>query len=308
MLISKKVEEITLSKTNITNKKPMIKMEDIINPKNIRIAVLLVLSALIQAFALHNFFEKSGLLSGGLTGFGLIITAVLKQPELLGTILLVLNIPLAMLGFFNIGKIFTILSFVNVFLTSVFLSIVPQVLDFDDLMLNAIFGGVLLGVAIGLALEAGASTGGTDFIAMFISVKLGASAGTLMLIINGIIVVLGGILFGWEIAAFTMISVYATSRVVDTIHVRYQRMTLAIITSKGDEIRKALLETGNHGITTMKAEGAYHKKSKEFIYTVVSTFEINDVRDKIFEIDPNAFVNVTKSVKLFGNFNVQKYK
>lgn len=273
----------------------------------LRTAFLIVLSALIQAFALYNFFEKSGLLSGGLTGIGLIITSLLKQPELLGAILLILNIPLAILSFFNIGKIFTMLSFINVFLTSTFLSIMPMVIEFDDLMLNAIFGGVLMGLSIGIALEAGGSTGGTDFIAMFISVKLGASAGTLMLIINGLIVLLGGVLFGWEIAAYTLISVYATSRVVDIIHVRYQRVTLEIITSKGDEVRKALLDGGTHGVTSMEAKGGYSNKSKEFIYTVVSTFEMNGISDQIFEVDPEAFINVTKSVKVFGNFNVQKY-
>lgn len=277
------------------------------NKKWIKIIAFTILSAIVQAFALNNFYTSSGLLSGGLTGIGLIINNLTNGIFPLATFLLVANIPLAILGYFTVGKRFTILSFVNVALTSLFLVIVPQMVTLDDIMLNSIVGGVFNGLGIALALEAGASTGGTDFIALYMSVKKQKAAGNYMLILNGAIVMSSAFFFNIEIAVYTLIATFITSQVVDTIHVRYQRVTLAIITSYGDEIVDKLLKNGIHGVTVLPAKGGYSKDDKSFIYTVVSTYEITGIQEMIFDIDEKAFVNVTSSQKILGDFEPAKY-
>lgn len=276
--------------------------------KYVKVFILLLLSSFLQAFALKNFYQSSGLLSGGVTGIGLIIDNLTNGAISLSTVLVVMNIPLAIHAFFNVGRIFTILSFFNVFITSIILSIMPEVVSFDDLMLSGIYGGIIHGLGVSLALEAGASTGGTDFIALHISQKKQVSAGPYMMMLNGIIVLISGKIFGWEIAAYTMISLFVSTKVIDSIHVRYQRVTLSIITSKGDDLADVLLKNGLHGITIIDAYGAYTKQNRKLLYMVISSYELTSVKEMIFEYDRNAFVNVTSSSKIFGNFITPKYK
>ncbi|MDL2211337.1 YitT family protein [Erysipelotrichaceae bacterium OttesenSCG-928-M19] len=273
----------------------------------IKIGAFLFLSALFQAFALNNFYTPSGLLSGGLTGIGLIVNNLTGGAFPLAVFLFVANVPLAILGYFNVGKRFTLLSFVNVVLTSLFITIIPQIITLDDILLNAIVGGVILGLGVGLALEAGASTGGTDFVALYMSVKKQKSAGNYMLMLNGLIVMSSAFFFNVDIAVYTLIATFISSQVIDTIHVRYQRVTLAIITSAGDEVVNYLVNNGIHGVTILPAQGGYSRDDKFFIYTVISTYEIKNIEEKIFELDDKAFINVTSSREIFGAFIPAKY-
>lgn len=278
------------------------------NKKIIKIVLYTILSAILQAFALVNFYQSSGLLSGGLTGIGLMVSNLTDGGFPLATFLLVANIPLAILAYFTVGKHFTIISFVNVVLSSFLLTIMPNMIVLDELMLNAIVGGVLFGLGIALALEAGSSTGGTDFIALYLSVKKQKSAGQYMLWLNGIIILASSYFFDIEIAVYTIIATFVTSKVIDAIHVRYQRVTLAIITSYGDEVIEYLLKNQIHGVTILPAKGGYSKDDKNFIYTVVSTYEVKKIEDAIFDIDNKAFINVTSSKEIFGNFESVKYE
>ncbi|MDR3257971.1 MAG: YitT family protein [Mycoplasmataceae bacterium] len=284
-----------------------INIKKINKKKWLKIGIFIVVSALLQSFALNCFYKSSGLLSGGFTGIGLMVNILTKGAIPLSAFILILNIPLALLGYNNIGKRFTILSFINVFLTSFFLTIIPSVQLIDDILLNSIYAGVFYGLGISLALEAGACTGGTDFIALYISVKKQVSAGGYMMALNGIVILISAYFFSIEIAAYTLVATFISSQIVNSIHVRYQRVTLAIISDKGDDIVKKLLETGVHGITVIPAYGGYTHEEKNFIYTVVSTYEVNNIRDLVEEIDENVFVNVTSSQKLFGNFKPVKY-
>lgn len=276
--------------------------------KSIKIVVFIIVSALIQAFALNNFYAHSGLLSGGMTGIGLVLNKLTNGMIPLSLFLLVMNIPLAILGYFNVGKKFTVLSFVNVVLTSICLTIIPQVVVLDDILLNAIVGGVMFGLGVALALEAGASTGGTDFVALYMSVKKQKSAGQYMLVLNAIIILVSARFFGLEIAVYTIIATYVAAKVIDMIHVRYQRVTLAIITAEGDKVVDYLIKNNVHGVTVLPAEGGYTKDKRSFIYTVVSTYEVHDICDGIAEIDNHVFINITSSKNIFGSFAPAKYE
>ncbi|MGL4383644.1 MAG: YitT family protein [Bacilli bacterium] len=279
-----------------------------ISKKKVKQYSLIIASAILQAFALNNFFETSGLLTSGVTGVAMILKILSNGKLSLSLVMLSLNLPLAIFSYFHIGKKFTIMSFAQVVLTSIFLPIIPVFIEIDSIMLNAIFGGAILGLGTALALESSASTGGTDFIALYISVKKQVSAGKYMMYLNGVIVLISAQFFGFEIAAYTLVSIYVGSRVIDSIHVRYQRLTVNIITSHGPEIITKMLANGVHGITKLEAEGAYSQTSKTLIYTVVSAYEITDLRDLVFEIDQNAFVNITQTISIYGKFTPTKYE
>jgi len=277
------------------------------NKKKLKIAVLLVVSAFVQAFALVNFFENSGLLSGGVTGIGLILDNLTDGAIPLAIFLVVANIPLAFLSFTGVGKRFTVLSFVNIFLTSVFLMMLPQMVFLQDILLNAIVGGVLYGLGIALALEAGASSGGTDFIALYMSVKKQTAAGNYMFLLEGSVILASAFIYNFEIAIYTLLSAFICAKVIDSIHIRYQRVTLAIITSKEDEVVQHLIDNEIHGVTILPAKGGYSKANKSFIYTVVSIYEVDRIQDVVFGIDENAFINVTSSKRVYGYFEPTKY-
>lgn len=276
--------------------------------KILKIAIYTIISALLQAIALNCFYIPSGLLDGGLTGIGLIINYLSDGGFSLALFLLIANIPLAVLGYFNVGKYFTIITFVNVAFTSFLLAIIPTQGFLNEIMLNSIVGGLILGIGVGLALEAGSSTGGTDFIALYLSIKKQKSAGQYMMLLNGIIILISAYFFDVQIAVYTIIATYVCSKVIDVIHVRYQRVTMAIITSHGDQVIDYLLEYQIHGITILPAKGGYSKEDKNFIYTVVSTYQVNQIQDSIFEIDQSAFINVTSSKEIYGSFDVVKYE
>lgn len=266
-----------------------------------------VVSALIQAFALTNFFQAGGLLSGGVSGIALMLDKYTNGVLSLSLMLIVINIPLALLAYFNVGKNFTIFSTINVFLTSFFIQIMPVFNFSGDILINSLCAGIFSGLSVGIALEAGLSGGGTDFVALFISTKKQVSAGKYMLILNGAIVLVGGIIFDPTVAAYTLIATYAMGKVVDSIHLRYQRVTLAIITTHGKEVNEYLTRESFHGVTIMDAVGGYSNQERKFIYIVVSTYQVKELKDGIFDIDANAFINVTKSVNIYGNFVSPKY-
>lgn len=276
--------------------------------KRLVITILVtILSALLQAFSLKNFFQAGGLLSGGIAGIALMVDMYTNGAISLSVMLLILNIPLVIISYFNVGKNFTIFSTINVFLTSFFLSIMPTFGFSNDILINSLCAGIFSGLSVGVALEAGLSGGGTDFIALFISTKKQVSAGKYMLILNGAIVLIGGILFDPTVAAYTLIATYTMGKVVDAIHLRYQRVTLSIITTHGEEINDYLTKESLHGVTILDAVGGYSKQERKFIYIVVSTYQVKELKDGIFDIDPKAFINVTKSLDIYGNFVSPKY-
>lgn len=219
-----------------------------------------------------------------------------------GVLLLVLNVPVFILGWFKVGKGFTIYSIVSVIFTTIFMGILPVMSLSDDIILNAVFGGVIGGVGVGISLKLGASTGGMDIVAMVLSRLQDKPIGTYFLLLNGVIIVAAGFLYEPENALYTMVALYVSTAVIDAIHTRHEKVTAMIVTRKADELQAAIHNKMVRGITIMPAKGGYTKEEKSMLYLVITRYELYDLEKIISEVDPNAFANIVQTVGIFGFF------
>ena len=226
----------------------------------------------------------------------------------LGVLILLFNVPLLYLAWRSIGKRFALLSILTVVLQSVVLELIPMGKFSEDILLNAVFGGVLIGVGIGMILKIGASTGGTDIVFQYLSMKFNGSFGKYSFAINAIIILIAGLTQGWETALYTIISIYITSVVIDKIHTVHQNLTLYIVTSKEDEMIKTLQQQLYRGITILEGRGAYSKNDKSVLMMVLSSYELYEALAVIKMVDEQAFTNVVRSEMVQGYFLKKEIK
>ncbi|WP_152657284.1 YitT family protein [Oceanobacillus sp. CFH 90083] len=267
---------------------------------------IVILGALLNAVSLNFFLIGANVYASGFTGAAQLLSSIfndfLSVGLSTGILLALLNIPVLILGWLKVGKGFTIYSVVSVFFSTLFLEILPLVSISNDIILNAVFGGVIAGVGVGITLKAGASTGGMDIVAMVLSRLKDKPIGTYFLIMNSLIIVIAGVLYEPENALYTMLTLYVTTRVIDTIHTRYEKVTALIVTKKTDELQKAIHDTMVRGITILPAKGAYTKTDKSLMYLVVTRYELYDLERIINEVDPEAFTNIVETAGIYGFF------
>ncbi|MDD6761602.1 MAG: YitT family protein [Turicibacter sp.] len=267
---------------------------------------IMIIGVFLYVLAMNMFISPANLYTGGVTGIAQLIIAFASSAfgtQLsLGGLIFLLNVPLLYLAWRSIGKRFAVLSILTVVLQSIILELVPMGKFSDDILLNAVFGGVLIGVGVGMILKIGASTGGTDIVSQYISMKFNGSFGKYSFGINAVIILLAGITQGWETALYTIISIYITSVVVDRIHTIHQNLTLYIVTSKEDEMIDAIQKQLYRGITVLEGRGAYTKNNKSVLMIVLSSYELYEALAVIKMVDDHAFTNVVRSEMVQGHF------
>jgi len=264
-----------------------------------------VISALLQTFVIQAFIGPAGLLSGGFTGIAILIDRVTSLVGFnistsLGMI--ILNIPVAWACSRSISRRFTFFSLLQVFLASLFLKIFHFQPIFEDDILNVIYGGVLYGFAIVLALRGNASTGGTDFIALYVSNKTGNSIWAHVFMGNVILLCIFGMIFGWDYAGYSILFQFVGTKVISTFHHRYERVTLQITTSKGPELARKYVKAFRHGISCVDAVGGYSGKKMYLLHTVVSSYEVEDIVALFHEVDEHIIVNMFRTQQFYGSF------
>src|SRR5690625_442440 len=265
-----------------------------------------VFGSLLLAVSLNFFLIDANVYASGFTGMAQLISSILHDFFSInistGMLLFILNVPVIILGWFKVGKGFTIYSIISVFFSTMFLEILPVISITHDIILNAVAGGVISGIGVGLTLKLGASTGGMDIIAMVLSRLRDKPIGTYFLILNGIIIALAGILNKPENTLYTMLTLYITTLVIDALHTRHEKVTAMIVTQKAQQLQHAIHEKMVRGITIIPATGAYTKTEKSMLYLVITRYELYDLEKIIYEIDPNAFTNIVQTVGIFGFF------
>ncbi|WP_172370617.1 YitT family protein [Sporosarcina jiandibaonis] len=270
-----------------------------------RIAVV-IFGSLLLAISLNFFLINANVYASGFAGAAQITSSVFEDYLNIklstGILLLLFNIPVFILGWFKVGKGFTIYSIVSVVFTTIFLEILPVISVSEDIILNAVVGGVIAGIGVGISLKLGASTGGMDIVAMVLSRLQDKPIGTYFLILNGVIIVAAGVLYEPENALYTMLALYVTTAVIDTIHTRHEKVTAMIITRKADELQQAIHQKMVRGITILPAKGAYSKEDRNMLFLVITRYELYDLETIIKEVDPNAFTNIVQTVGIFGFF------
>jgi uncharacterized membrane-anchored protein YitT (DUF2179 family) len=268
--------------------------------------MIVIIGALLTAIGVNLFLVPANVYSSGFTGIAQLLSKVLRDYTSIhvsmGVLLFLLNIPVAILGWKKVGKSFTIYSFLSVVLSSVFLDLVPVKQVSNDILLNAVFGGVIVAVGVGITLKWGASTGGLDIIAMVLSKMKDKPIGPYMFFLNGIIIITTGLLYDWQKALYTLVFLYASTRVVDAIHTRHIKLTAFIITKKADELKKAIHAKLYRGITMIPAKGAFSNEAREMMMIVITRYELFDLERIIKEVDPNAFTNIIQTTGVYGFF------
>jgi uncharacterized membrane-anchored protein YitT (DUF2179 family) len=268
--------------------------------------IIVVIGAFLNALSLNFFLIPANVYASGFTGIAQLVSSILGQYAPFnistGILLLLLNIPVTILGWLKVGKSFTLYSFISVALSSFFLEIIPVKEVSSDILLNAVFGGVIAALGVGLTLKWGASTGGMDIIAMVLSRMKDRPVGTYFFTLNGIIILTAGYIFGWENALYTLVALYVSTRVIDAIHTRHEKLTAMIITKKSDELKVAIHDKLVRGITLLPAKGAFSGEPRDMLVIVITRYELYDLERIIKDIDPQAFTNIVETAGIFGFF------
>ncbi len=273
---------------------------------NSRRILFCVFAGVLMSLNIRTFVHTGGLLPGGFAGVTLFLQSVVAK--FLGfkipyaPVYLALNLFPIILSFKKIGKKFTIYSCITIGLVAFLSDLFPAYIITSDILLISIFGGILNGFAVSVCLAAGATSGGTDFISIYLAEKYKIDAWNYILAFNALILVCDGFLFGWDKALYSIIFQYVSTQVINAAHKRYKKNTLFIVTNKPVKIAEMINRLTRHGATQIEAVGMYDDAKRSIIYSVIDSAELKCVMREIHEVDPKAFVNVLRTDHLIGRF------
>lgn len=279
-----------------------------------RAYALILVGAFILAAGFVLFIDPHRIAPGGVYGIGIIVHYLTQglfswAPNGLpiGTVGLLLNIPLTIIGIRVLGPMFGIKTVVGFVMSSVFIDVLHLWLGYnplvDDMLLSSIFGGVLIGFGLGLIFKSKATSGGSDIIAMIIARYTRLPLGQLMIYVDSTIVLLALVAFqDWKIPLYSWVVIYVTGKVIDmTIQgVSYDK-ALFIITDRYEDVKNKIIHDIERGGTIINVQGMYTGHDKKMIFTNVSRREVYMLKDYIQQIDPNAFITVIDANEILGN-------
>ena len=254
--------------------------------------LFLTLGALIAATGLELFLIPNKLIDGGIIGISILSSYLSNLP--LAYFIIGLNLPFLIIGYSHIGKTFTLSTLYSVCALSLFSTLLHPVPAFTkDLLLVAVFGGVVLGVGVGLILRVGGSLDGTEIIALIISPKLSVSIGEVIMVFNIFILGSAGFIFGWENAMYSIIAYFVAYKTIDLVMGGLEESkSVIIISDQSVEISNAILNRLGRGVTHLYAKGGYTEEDKEVLLCVVSRLELAKLKTIVFDFDPQAFMTV----------------
>jgi len=267
---------------------------------------LIVIGAFIMASGFVMFITPYKIVPGGVYGISIVLHWMLGTP--VGLVALLFDIPLTIIGIKVLGPRFGIKTAVGFFSTAIFMDGITyfygdQPLVEGDPLLSSIFGGVFIGLGLGLIFKAKATSGGSDIVAMMIGKYTKLPMGQLMILVDSAIVLVGLVAFqDWKIPLYSLIVIFITGKVVDLVleGANYEKV-LFIISEKSEEIRNKIVIDLNRGGTFLKGEGMWGHNEKSIIFTVVNRREMSMLQEYINHIDPKAFVTVLNATEILGN-------
>jgi len=266
--------------------------------------VVICLASLLIAVNTKTFVRTGDLFPGGAMGITILLQHIGEtffHVEIPYTVVnLLLNAFPIYIGFRFIGKKFTLYSCLMIVLSSILTDLIPSYAMTYDILLISIFGGILNGVAISMCLLMNATSGGTDFIAIYLSDKKGVDSFNVILGVNMVILGVAGVLFGWDRALYSIIFQYVSTQVLHILYKKYQQATLFIVTNKAKQVCNAIYKVSQHGATIMESEGSYEGQERSMVYSVVSSAESKKVVEFVKRVDPDAFINVVRTEQLQG--------
>ena len=266
---------------------------------------LIIIGAFIMAAGFVLFITPYKIVPGGVYGISIVLHHLFGTP--VGLIALCFDIPLTLIGMKVLGPRFGVKTVVGFVFTAVFVDSLTylwgeQPLVEDDALLSSIFGGVMVGLGLGLIFKSKATSGGSDIVAMIIAKYTKLPLGQLMILVDSAIVFVGFAAFqDWKIPLYSLIVIFITGKVIDVVlqGISYDK-TLFIISDKAEEIRDKIIVDLNRGGTFIQGKGMYNGKERTIIYTVVNRREVAMLQEFIHKTDPRAFMTVINANEIIG--------
>ena len=277
--------------------------------------LMLTLAGIVNAFGITIFLMPVNLYDSGISGTSMLLDQLTPQCLTLSIFLVVLNIPLFLFGLKKQGWVFTVYAIYAVCIYSVCAWLITDVLPIDvsfasplagtDLLLCALFGGVISGVGSGIAIRYGGAMDGIEVMAVIFAKRLGITVGTFVMIYNVLLyVVCGLVLNSWILPLYSIITYAAALKTIDFIVDGLDRAKCAvIITEHPQEICGKLCEMFGSGITYLEAKGGYSNKEKSMIYFVVNRYQIVRLKETVHDIDPLAYITISEVADVFPSNN-----
>ena len=272
--------------------------------RTLRDFALIILGGLVQSLAVRSFLVPAQLVSGGVSGLAQFFYYLWDWP--IGMVTMVANIPLFVLGWKHLGgPRFAIRTMLSVFsytiLTDLLLELTGSNPITDDLLLNTLYGGILLGVGLGLVYLGRGTSGGTDIIGKILNQRYGISLSLAYMITDSFPVILAGFYFGWDKALYGLIMIYLSGVAADMISQGSNVIREAIIiTDRSQEVILAISDELGRGATLLQAKGSYTQKDRPVIFCVVTAGEVIRLKTIVHDIDPKAFMVVGHANEALG--------
>ena len=260
--------------------------------KFIQRVLMMTLGATLVAVALEVFLVPNGIIDGGITGISIIVSHLTHVP--LGIYLVILNLPFLFLGYKQIGKTFALSTLYSVLIMSIGTFLLHSVQAFtNDPLLASVFGGVILGVGVGLVVRSGGSLDGTEIVAILLNKKTPFSVGEVVMFFNFFILGSAGFVFGWNHAMYSLIAYYIAFKMIDlTIEGLNESKSVWIISDNYKEIGDAILQRLGRGVTYLNGEGGFTGGNKMVIFCVITRLEEAKLKSIVEELDSSAFLAV----------------
>jgi uncharacterized membrane-anchored protein YitT (DUF2179 family) len=266
---------------------------------------LIIIGSFILASGFVFFITPNKIVPGGVYGISIVLHYLFGSP--VGLVALMFDIPLTLLGIKILGPRFGFKTVLGFSLTAIFNDTLTifwgyKPLVEGDVLLSSIFGGVLVGLGLGLMFKSKATSGGSDIIAAVLNKYTHIPIGQMMIIVDSVIVLLGLIVFrDWKIPLYSWIVIFITGKVIDVVMsgLSYDK-SLFIISDKHEEIRDKIIHNLNRGGTLIEGKGMYNMAERKIIFTVVSRRELSILQEYIHQIDPRAFMTVIDATEILG--------
>ena len=262
--------------------------------------VALVVGAIIAAFSIEEFLVPCTILDGGVVGVSIMINNLSKIP--LGALTLALNFPFLIVGMRKLGTEFIVKSVIAMVTFSCFLGIFAPLTNMtQDYLLAVCFGGVFLGIGVGLVIRSGGCLDGTETVAIFLNRRFNLPVGQVVLFINIMIYTIAGFLFGFDRAMYSLLTYFITSKVIDFVETGVEQAKAAmIITNEGRKIADEIYKKMGRTVTILEGEGLISGK-KVILYCVLNRLEIYELKHLIKEVDASAFITISDVSVIIGN-------
>lgn len=262
--------------------------------------LFLFIGSILAAVGLEIFLIPNNIIDGGVVGISIMLSYLTHYP--LGLFIFFLNIPFLFLGYKHIGKTFVLSTLFSISSLSIWVSILHPIPGLtEDLMLAAVFGGIILGIGVGLIIRYGGSLDGTEIIAIILDKRTGFSVGEIVMFFNLFILTSAGLVFGWDKAMYSLIAYFIAFKMIDiTIEGLEETKAVMVISEKSELIAEKVMARLGRGVTFLNGKGGYSGEERAVLYLVITRLEVAKLKTIIDEIDENAFVTISEVHEVMG--------